>query len=173
MFRRLEQKTADPQAPFFYTLALAQLYERQRQGDKAIALYDRLLERQVDPVMVKNNLAYLLAEYRPTPENLERAQKIAAEILDDNPKDPRLLDTLGWIYCRQQKYAEAQKYLAQAVDQAPNHPVLQYHLGVCAAKMGDTAQARQALEKALESESKFPEREEAQKLLKSLPEAKK
>lgn len=173
MIRQLEQKASDPQAPYFYALALAQLYEGQRQGEKAIAVYNRLLERRVDPVMVKNNLAYLLAEYQPTPENLDRAQKIATEILDDNPTDPRLLDTLGWIYCRQEKYAEALKYLQKAVDQAPKHPVLQYHLGFCAAKLGDTAAARQALETALASESKFPEREEAQKLLESLPKAEK
>lgn len=170
MMRRLEQKAQDPQASPFYALALAQLYERLRQGDKAIAVYDRLLERRVDPVMVKNNLAYLLAEYQPTPENLDRAQKIATQILDDNPTDPRLLDTMGWIYCRQKKYAEAKKYLAKAVEEAPDHPVLQYHLGVCTAKLGDTATARQALEKALAAEGKFPQREEAQKLLKSLPE---
>jgi tetratricopeptide (TPR) repeat protein len=168
--RKLEQKAADPRAPVYYALALAQLYERERQGDKAIALYDRLLQRPGAPVMVKNNLAYLLAEYQPTPANLERAQKIAQQNVDDNPGDARLLDTLGWIYCRQKNYAEAIKYLEQAVDKAPKHPVLQYHLGFCAAKLGDTGAARQALEKALAFKNDFPERQEAQELLKSLPE---
>ena len=69
------------------------------------------------------------------------------------------------------KYTEARKYLQNAVYKDPEHPVMQYHLGFCAAKLGDTAVARQALEKALASESKFPEREEVQKLLKSLPQA--
>jgi tetratricopeptide (TPR) repeat protein len=173
IMEKLKQKAEDPQAPFFYALALAQLYERQRQGDQAIALYNRLLERQLAPVVVKNNLAYLLAEYQPTPENLARAQKIASEVLDDNPEDPRLLDTVGWIYCRQKNYAEAKKYLEKAVDKAPKHPVLQYHLGFCLAQLGDTAAARSALEKALAAEGRFPEREEAEKLLKNLPAAKK
>jgi Tfp pilus assembly protein PilF len=93
--------------------------------------------------------------------------------LDDNPSDPRLLDTLGWIYCQQKNYAEAKKYLARAVDRAPQHPVLQYHLGFCAAKLGDKAAAREALEKALATQNDFPEREEAQKLLKSLSEGSK
>jgi predicted Zn-dependent protease len=123
--------------------------------------------------VVKNNLAYLLAEYQPTPENLARAQKIATEILDNNPEDPRLLDTVGWIYCRQKNYAEAKKYLGKAVDKAPEHPVLQYHLGFCVAKMGDTAAARTALEKALAAKDSFPEREAAEKLLQSLPASKK
>jgi tetratricopeptide (TPR) repeat protein len=169
MMQKLSQKAEDSKAPVFYAMALAQIYEQQREGDKAIALYNRLLARPLSPVVVKNNLAYLLAEYQPTPENLARAQKMATEILDDNPEDPRLLDTLGWIYCREKNYAEAKKYLQRAVDKAPNHPVLQYHLGFCAAKLGDAAAARSALERALAFKGNFPEREEAQKILKSLP----
>ncbi|MFZ2087111.1 MAG: tetratricopeptide repeat protein, partial [Desulfobaccales bacterium] len=171
MRQKLEQKAEDPKAPLFYTMALAQIYEQQREGDKAITLYDRLFQRQQVPPVVKNNLAYLLAEFQPTPENLERAQKIASEVWADNPEDPRLLDTLGWIYCKQKNFAEAKKYLQKAVDKAPNHPVLQFHLGLCASKLGDTATARTALEKALAVKADFPEREEAQKLLQSLPPA--
>jgi Tfp pilus assembly protein PilF len=146
-----------------------QIYEQQRQGDKAIAVYSRLLERQSAPAVIKNNLAYLLAEYQPTPENLARAQKLASEILDDNPEDPRLLDTMGWIYCKEKKYSEAKKYLERAVEKSPKHPVLQFHLGFCAAQLGDTALARASLEKALAFQGNFPERQEAQKLLQGLP----
>jgi tetratricopeptide (TPR) repeat protein len=169
MRQKLEQKAKDPQAPVFYALTLAQIYEMQRQGDKAIAIYNNLLERRQSPPVVKNNLAYLLAEYQPTPENLARAQKMASEILADNPEDPRLLDTLGWIYCRQKNFAEAKKYLVKAVDKAPKNPVIQFHLGFCAAKLGDAALARTALEKALAFKNPFPGREEAQKLLEGLP----
>ena len=80
-----------------------------------------------------------------------------------------MLDTVGWIFCRQKNYPEAKKYLEEAVDKAPKHPVLQYHLGFCLAKLGDTVAARTALEKALAAEGRFPEREEAEKLLKNLP----
>jgi tetratricopeptide (TPR) repeat protein len=171
MIQQLAQKAEDPKAPVFYAMALAQIYEQQRQGDKAIALYNSLLERPVAPAVIKNNLAYLLAEYQPTPENLARAQKMASEILDDNPEDPRLLDTLGWIYCKEKKYAEAKKYLERAVEKSPKHPVLQYHLGFCAAQLGYTALAHSSLEKALAFQGNFPEREEAQMLLQGLPAA--
>jgi tetratricopeptide (TPR) repeat protein len=97
--QQLAEKAADPQAPVFYALALAQLHERQQEGDKAIAIYNQLLERRVAPIVVKNNLAYLMAEHRPTPENLARAKELLTPILDDNPEDPRLLDTMGWIFC--------------------------------------------------------------------------
>jgi len=167
--QKLQQKAEDQQAPVFYALALAQIYEQHREGNKAIALYDQLLKRPLSPVVVKNNLAYLLAEYQPTPENLERAHKMVSEILADNPEDPRLLDTMGWVSCKQKNYAECKKYLEKAVEKAPKHPVLEYHLGFCAAKLGDTALARTALEKSLAFKDNFPEREDAQKLLQSLP----
>jgi tetratricopeptide (TPR) repeat protein len=169
LLAELQKKAQDPQAPAFYALTLAQIYEQQRQGDKAIAVYKTLLARPLPPMVVKNNLAYLMAQYEPTPENLAQAQKMVADVLADHPEDPRLLDTTGWIYCRQKNYTEAQKYLEKAVAKAPNHPVLGYHLGYCAAQAGDKALARTALEKSLAFKGDFPEREEAQKLLDSLP----
>jgi len=155
----------------FYALALAQLHERQREGDQAIAIYNQLLERQVAPIVVKNNLAYLLAEHRPTPENLARAKELLTPILDDNPEDPRLLDTMGWIVCKQNNFAQAKTYLEQAAAKAPEHPVLQYHLGYCLAKLGENAAARSALEKSLAAKGDSPQKDEARKLLDSLPKA--
>ena len=138
----LEQKAADSKAPFFYALALAQLYEKQNEAAKAIPIYEGLLARGVDSLMVKNNLAYLLAEVQPTPESLARAEKLATGVLDDNPEDPRLLDTVGWIYCRQEHYERAKPLLEKASEKSPNNPAVEYHLGFCAAKLGDAATAR-------------------------------
>lgn len=166
---KLEHKAADPQAPIFYALALAQLHERQKAPDKAIAVYEGLLARGVALALVKNNLAYFLAEHQPTAENLARAEKLALEVLDDYPEDPNLLDTAGWIYCRQGNYAKAKPLLEKAAEKVPNNPAGQYHLGFCLAKLGDAAAARPALEKALAAKGDFPQREAAQKLLDSLP----
>jgi len=101
-------------------------------------------------VVVGNNLAYLLAEHRPTPE------------------DPRLLDTMGWIACRRGDYAQARQHLERAAAKAPDHPVLQYHFGFCLAQLGEKEAARKALEKALAAKGAFPERDAAQKLLDGL-----
>lgn len=165
---RLAAKAKDSQAPVFYALALAQLHEREKQGDKAIEVYESLLSRKAAEPLVKNNLAYLLAEYRPTPENLTRARKLAEEILFDNPGDPRVLDTFGWILCKQKDFAGAKKPLEQAAARAERHPVLQFHLGYCLAQLGEKEAARSALNKALAASGDFPQRAEAEKLLKEL-----
>ena len=76
---------------------------------------------------------------------------------------------MGWVLCKQGNYVEAKTYLEKAMEKAHNQPSILYHLAWCEAKLGETAAARENLQKALDSKSKFPEREEAQKLLESLP----
>ena len=133
---------ADPKASPIFSLVLATVYERQQKFDKAINLYNSLLARNLFTSLARNNLAYLMAEHQPTPENLARAQKLASETLEDHPEEPSFLDTMGWVLSKQGKYAEAKTFLEKAVENAPNQPALQYHLAWCEAKLGETAAAR-------------------------------
>jgi tetratricopeptide (TPR) repeat protein len=166
---RLEEMVANPKTPSVYFLVLASLYEKQQKFDKAISLYNSLIERDLFPVLARNNLAYLLAEHRPTPENLNRALKLSYESLEDQPDEPGVLDTYGWINCKKGDYAKGRPYLEKAVAQSPDQPTLLYHLGWCAAKLGEIQPARDALQKALAAKGEFADRQEAEKLLKSLP----
>lgn len=168
---RLLKAAADPQAPVFRPLALAQAYERLGDLAAALPLYEGLLARELPPglaAVVKNNLAYLLAEARPEAGTLSRAEKLAREVLEDNPGDPRVLDTLGWVLCRRGDYAQARPYLERAAALSPRHPVLQFHRGYCLAKLGEKEPAREALRQALAAPGDFPQRPEAEKLLKEL-----
>lgn len=168
---RLLPAAADPAAPVFRPLALAQAYERQGDLTAALPLYEGLLARELPPGLtpvVKNNLAYLLAESRPEADTLHRAEKLAREVLEDNPGDPRVLDTLGWVLCRRGDYAQARPYLERAAALSPRHPVLQFHRGACLAKLGEKEPAREALRQALTAPGDFPQRSEAEKLLQEL-----
>jgi tetratricopeptide (TPR) repeat protein len=167
---QLEDKIASGKNPIFYSLVQAMLLEQDKDYDKTIQMYGEILPRASYPMLliVRNNLAYLLAEHRPTPENLERAIKLATENLEDNPEDPRLQDTLGWIYCKQGNYAKGKVHLEKGVAAAPNQPTLLYHLSWCAAKLGETGPAKEMLEKALAEKTVFEERGAAEELLKSL-----
>jgi tetratricopeptide (TPR) repeat protein len=166
--QQLEEKTADPKASPYLSLVLASIYEQEHKYDKAINIYNGLLARNVLTPLARNNQAYLIAEYEPTPENLTRAQKLISQTLEDFPEDPSFLDTMGWVLCKQGNFVEARTYLEKALDKAQNQPVVLYHLGWCEAKLGEAAAARENLQKALDSKIKFPQREEAQKLLESL-----
>jgi tetratricopeptide (TPR) repeat protein len=169
--QQLEAKVADPKSAPILSLVLATVYERQQKFDQAINLYNSLLARNLFTSLARNNLAYLLAEHQPTADNLIRAQKLSSETLADNPGVPGFLDTMGWILCKQEKYAEAKTFLEKAMEHAPDQPAMLYHLAWCEAKLGETAAARAALHKALESKTSFTDRDAAQKLLDSLPAA--
>ena len=46
---------------------------------------------------------------------------------------------MGWILCKQGKYAQAKTSLEKAMEQAPGQPAMLYHLAWCEAKLGETA----------------------------------
>jgi Tfp pilus assembly protein PilF len=169
---RLEERAAAPKATTYDFLVLSALYEQKKDYAKAKELYETMLAKDLFPALSRNNLAYLLAEHFSSPEDLDRALKLAAESLVENPEEPSFLDTMGWVLGKRGEYAKAKTYLEQAAEKAPNNPTLAYHLGWCQAKLGETAQAKGTLQKALVLKSDFPERAEAQKLLDSLAAAK-
>ena len=165
---RLEERVADTKAPPYNFLILSALYEEKKDFAKAKNLYEIMLARDLFPAMARNNMAYLLAEHYPTPENLERAQKLSSESLEENPEEPGFLDTMGWVLAKRGDCDKAKTYMEQAVAKASKNPALLYHLGWCEAKLGKTAEARETLQKALDLKPEFTERPEAQKLLESL-----
>jgi tetratricopeptide (TPR) repeat protein len=166
---QLEAKVADPKSPPVYALVLATVYEHQHKYEQAINLYNSMLAHNQFASLARNNQAFLIAEHAPTADNLARAQKLVAETLEDYPEEPSFLDTMGWVLCKQGNYSQAKTYLEQAADRASTQPTVLYHLGTCEAKLGETGSARQNLQKALESKSQFADRDEAKKLLDSLP----
>jgi pentatricopeptide repeat protein len=163
--KELDAKVNDPKAPRFYNLAQAMYYERLKEFDKATEVYNRMIEKEIFPTLAQNNLAYLLATEKPSPENFQRALKLVSEALDEAPEDANILDTKGWILCQQGDYRQAVTYLQQSLEASPNSPPVQYHLAFCQAKLGEFAKAKETLEKLLETKTKFPDRAAAETLL--------
>lgn len=163
--QQLAAKANNPQAPRFYILAEAMLYERLKEYQRAEEVYQQMIQRGLFVTLAKNNLAYLLAEHLPTPENLAKALHYIEEALEEAPEDPNLLDTKGWILCKQGDFRQAQTYLTQAAETAGTNPTIRYHLAFCEAKLGEREKARADLEKLLELKVNFPERAAAETLL--------
>jgi Tfp pilus assembly protein PilF len=133
--------------------------------NKATEVYNRMIEKDIFTTLARNNLAYLLATQTPSPENFDRALKLASDALDEAPEDANILDTKGWILCQKGDYRQAVTYLEQAMESSPQNPPLQYHLAYCQAKVGEVAKAKENLEKLLENKAKFPDRAAAETLL--------
>jgi Flp pilus assembly protein TadD len=65
-------------------------------------------------------------------------------------------------------YPSAIAELNDAAEKMPEHPTVLYHLGLALWKNGDKEKALETVRKALDLKKKFPEEEEAQKLLKEM-----
>ncbi len=161
----LAKKAGDPQQPPFYSLAQAMYYEGLKDYPKAMEVYTNMIERNLFATLARNNLAYLLVNRLPSPENNQRALKLVTEALEDAPEDPNILDTKGWILFQLGDLRQAESYLRQATEIAPENPVIRYHLAATLAKLGETANAANILQKILETKVRFPDRAAAETLL--------
>jgi len=127
--------------------------------------YEQALESDPRAVTAANNLAWLLAENE---QQLDRAFQLAQVAKGEQPNNPEVLDTAGWVFYKRGMVAMAVSTLEQAVQAAPTNALFNYHLGVAYAKQGDDADARKALEKALALEPKFERAGHAREVLSTL-----
>jgi tetratricopeptide (TPR) repeat protein len=115
--------------------------------------------------LAANNLAANLADGGG---NLDEALKFAQIAREAAPEDPRVGDTLGWIYYRKGLVDTAHPLIADAAGKMKDNAFLRYHLGMVLAKKGKNKEAAAELKAALSLDPKFPGAEEAKKTLESL-----
>lgn len=112
-----------------------------------------------------NNLAYIYAEKQ---QNLDKALLYAQRAKQLVLTNSDVSDTLGWIYYKKGDYDKAIANLEDAVKISPENPTMRYHLGLAYHKKGDKSKAGTELKKSLSIGSKFPEANDAKKLLNEL-----
>ncbi len=150
-------------------LSRAMLRESAGDVDGAIADYRQLYEEQPGSELVANNLASMLSDNDPTPEDIERAFAIAKRLRHTTV--PHFKDTYGWLLHLRGDSRAAREPIEEAARELSNNPIVQYHLGVVLAELGETEAARDALERALElaGDRTLPQIAGAQARLDSLP----
>jgi tetratricopeptide (TPR) repeat protein len=129
--------------------ALGDYAKAVRYGRAALALLP-------DDPLVRNNLAYELAEQAASRQELQEALSLATSAVDAARADPDVkdedmgvyLDTLGWVQYKLGAYDKAAPLLAQAADLAPTYAEILYHLASAYKALGRDAQARIALDRA-------------------------
>jgi putative PEP-CTERM system TPR-repeat lipoprotein len=133
------------------------------RNKEAIAQYQAIVRIAPDTVVALNNLAHLYYK-----EKDDRALAVARQAIKLAPDNPAVQDTTGWILVEKGQVAQGLALLRKAIAQAPESPTLRYHYAVALARSGDKAQARQELEKLMASDQKFPEVDDAKKMLNNL-----
>ena len=142
---------------------LASSYMSGAQNKQAIEQYQVVLQNDPKNILALNNLAWLYQQ-----EKDPRALATAEQAYLLKPDSVTIMDTLGWILVEQGDIARALKLLKAASEKAPAATGIRYHWAAALAKSGDRAGARRELGDLLTKNKKFPERQEAQELLRQL-----
>ena len=112
-----------------------------------------------------NNLAWKLTEKG---DNIDEALNYARIAKEQMPKNPSVMDTLGWIYYLKGSYLNAISELQDSVELVPDNPIINYHLGMSLYKNNKPDAASEYLAKALELNPEFKGAEEAKKVLEEI-----
>jgi len=121
-------------------------YEQNNQWKLAEADLLRALEIVPDNFEIMNYLAYVWTDRN---ENLDKAQEMLERAARMAPRNPEIIDSLGWVYFKQGKLDKAIKYLEQAAAMLPAHPVVNYHLGEAYYQAGRKLEAAFQFNRAL------------------------
>jgi tetratricopeptide (TPR) repeat protein len=122
------------------------LLQVQNRTDEARVQYQKVLEIDPRAAVAANNLAMMYADQG---EQLDAALQLAQTAKAQLPDDPRVSDTLAWVYYKKNLSESAIPLLEPLTRQEPDNPTYRYHLGLVYAQAGKDSLARQSLERAL------------------------
>lgn len=120
---KLSQSGEDKESVLFMRGAM---YERMKNYQGAEAEFRKVLELNPDNASALNYLGYMLADRNI---RLDEAQGFVSKALEKEPNNGAYLDSLGWVYYRQNKLPEAEAKLREALESMSRDPTVHDHLG--------------------------------------------
>lgn len=145
-------------------IALANDLEQGRNAPGAQAQYLAVLELEPENISALNNLAWSLRI-----ENSKQALEYAQRAIKLAPNLPAVLDTLAVVQYHMGDHQSARLNIQKALVGAPDNLSMRYHQAIIDAELGDKDRAITALQELLAKDAQeFPERAEAEKVLKTL-----
>lgn len=124
---------------------LGDIYNGTREYEKSDMAYEQALAFNPNNDLVLNNYSYYLALRK---ENLERAEKMSAQLIKSHPKNASYLDTYAWVLFMREKYKEARKVMEEAINTGDAGATHFEHYGDILFKLGDTDEAVKQWQKA-------------------------
>ena len=123
--------------------SLGVLYEKMDRFAESIREMRTVLQMDSNNADAMNFIGYIYADKEI---NLAEAETLIKKALAIKPGNAYILDSLGWVYFRQNKLAEAIKFLKEALAQLPQDSTIAEHLGDAYAKAGQISAAREIYE---------------------------
>ncbi|QOI96277.1 MAG: tetratricopeptide repeat protein [Flammeovirgaceae bacterium] len=124
---------------------LGDAYNAVKDYAKSDMAYEDALAFNPNNDVVLNNYSYFLALRKA---NLERAEKLAAQLIRDHPDNPTYLDTYAWVLYARQKYKEARKVMERFISGGQANATHFEHYGDILFQLGEVATAVKQWEKA-------------------------
>ncbi|HKT48331.1 MAG TPA: tetratricopeptide repeat protein [Candidatus Acidoferrales bacterium] len=125
---------------------LGAIYERQKFFDRAEEEFKKVLNVDSKNAPVLNYYGYMLGDRGI---RLDEAENLVQRALKEEPYNGAYLDSLGWIYFRENKLADAEVTLRKAVQRESHDATIHSHLGDVYAKSGRSDLAAAEWEKSL------------------------
>lgn len=135
-------------------LLLAEIYDLQGRYPEVVSIYRELLAgkeaSEYQKALVKNNLAFILAITKESPQAAAEATKMTQEAIQILGPTSDLLDTRALAYLAEGKNKEAIADLQIAIEDSPSTSKY-FHLAIAEKEAGNVEAAKTALAKAQES----------------------
>ena len=122
----VEKRSEQKRLTSAFYLQFGAVCERAGNRDKAEKVFENCLAVYPDAHESLNFLAYMWAEKAV---NLDKALRYVRRALELDPENGAYVDTLGWIYYQQGKYADAAIALQRASELTVNDPTILDHMG--------------------------------------------
>ena len=124
-------------------------YSEMNDTVKTVECYEKALELDGLNSGALNNYAYYLAQRA---QDLDRAERMAALAVKDEPDNANFIDTYAWVYFAKKDYNMALLYMKSAMEKGENEHFLE-HYGDILWITGDQEAAIEQWTKALEQDS--------------------
>ena len=124
---------------------LGDAYNGMKDYAKSDKAYDNALTFNPNNDYVLNNYSYYLALRK---ENLEKAERMSAQTVKNQPANASFLDTYAWVLYMREKYKEARKTIERALTQPGVTSTHFEHYGDILFQLGDVEGAVKQWEKA-------------------------
>ena len=125
---------------------LGAIYETPKIFRRAEEQFKKVLAVNPNNATALNYYGYMLGDLG---QRLDEAEALVQRALKEDPYNGAYLDSLGWIYFKQNKLADAEATLRKAVERDSHDPTIHSHLGDVYAKLGRSDLAAAEWEKSL------------------------
>lgn len=128
------------------------VYERQKKLDLAEKDLRTLLNESPDDTRALNALGYMLVVHT---NRYDEAHELIGKALAQEPEDPAIIDSMGWVQFKRGNTEDARDLLRKAFARFPD-PEVAAHLGEVLWTLGSQDEARTIWDKALRDNPGHP-----------------